>query len=222
MLSRQQAREFYDRLGGGQDSQGWYEDLPLKRTIEESAFPEADRVVEFGCGTGRFAEKLLTEFLPPHASYLGMELSETMAELARRRLARFGDRAKILLTDGSPQLDAPPHTVDRVVSNYVLDLLSESDIDAFLAEAHRILRPRGLLSVTGLTRGDTALSRLTSFLWKTIHRFRPVWVGGCRPLDLRPHLAPPSWEIRCCETVVSSLIPSQVLVASPRPEFHSF
>ena len=38
-----------------------------------------------------------------------------------------------------------------VVSTYVLDILSDADIASMLRESHRLLRPGGVLCLTGLT-----------------------------------------------------------------------
>ena len=69
-----------------------------------------------------------------------------MVGLAERRLSEFGDRARVVLTDGGPPASEPPSSFDRFVSNFVFDLLSEADIAAVVSEAHRILRPGNVLS----------------------------------------------------------------------------
>ena len=214
-LNRDQARRFYDRIGARQDSQGFYEDPPLDDLKSNADFDQARRVAEFGCGTGKFALDLFKNHLPADARYLGFELSPVMADLARRRLGPYSERAAVVLTDGRPILPVADQSLDRVVSNYVLDLLSETDIRAFLFDARRALRPDGRLCLTGLGRGERGLSRFTAWAWERVHRFRPAWVGGCRPLDMRPFLPKDRWRILHCQTVVAFQIPSQTLVAVP-------
>ncbi len=211
-LTRGEARRFYDRIGSRQDSQGFYEDLPLKDLKAHSDFEHARRVAEFGCGTGKFALDLFHNRLPPDAHYLGLETSPVMADLTRRRLEPYASRAVLVLTDGRPALPVADGALDRVVSNYVLDLLSESDIEALLHDAHRALRPDGLLCLTGLGHGQRGVPRLATWLWQAVHRLRPALVGGCRPLDVRPFLDPTQWRILHCQTVVASQIASQTLV----------
>lgn len=217
MLSREEARRFYDRIGRRQDSQGFYEDAPLREMSSRADFAAARTVLEFGCGTGRFAVSLFQTQLPKHAVYLGLELSPVMAGLARRRLEPFADRAAVVLTNGAPSIPVGDGTIDRLVSNYVLDLLPGEDIQSFFADAHRALQPEGRICLTGLTWGDSGLSKVVSRAWNAIHRFKPVWVGGCRPLDMRDFLQSERWEILHCKTVVASGVPSQALVARPRP-----
>jgi hypothetical protein len=64
-----QARAFYDRFGRKQDWQSFYEDAATKRLIAHAEFGQAHRVFEFGCGTGRFAQHLLSEVIPAQCSY---------------------------------------------------------------------------------------------------------------------------------------------------------
>lgn len=63
-FTRGQTTAYYDRFGDKQDKQGFYEDIALAELVRYGRFEEATRVVEFGCGTGRFAERLLTDHLP--------------------------------------------------------------------------------------------------------------------------------------------------------------
>ena len=212
MLSREDARAFYDAFGARQDEQGHYEDPPLRALIARSELASATAVFEFGCGTGRFAEQLLAAHLPPGATYLGCDISSTMVALARQRLAPYADRAEVCLSDGEPRAPCSSGSVDRFLSTYVLDLLSPGDITAIVGEALRVLRPGGLFGVTGLTPGNTALSRLTSSLWHLVHRLSPRTVGGCRPLRLLDCIDSGAWQLRHREVLVAARIPSEVVV----------
>ncbi len=214
-LSYGEARDFYDGWGKRQDSQAHYEDEPVRRMVEQAGFGDARRVLEVGCGTGRFARRLLEEHLRQEASYLGLDLSPTMLDLSRRKLAPFGGRAALVRTDGSPRFPVRDGVCDRIVANYLLDLLSESDIHAFLEESFRVAAPEGRVCLVNLTHGPTVSSGLASRLWSAVHRLAPRRVGGCRPLDVRPFLKGGRWRVLFEEVVVSSRLASQVLVAVP-------
>lgn len=57
---------------------------------------EHPRVLDLGCGSARIAEELLNEGA---GEYVGVDFSAPMLELARERLARFGDRATLIEAD---------------------------------------------------------------------------------------------------------------------------
>lgn len=213
MLTHQEAREFYDRFGERQDRQGWYEDEPCRRLVRLADFSTARKVLEFGCGTGRFARTLLEDHLPSDALYLGLDISRTMLKIAGPRLQQFAPRAALILTGGAVRLACRDRSVDRIVATYVLDLLSEPDISLFVDESRRVLQPGGRLCLANLTLGPTWPTWLASLLWRGIHRLAPRLVGGCRPLDARPFLPSADWGILAMQTVVSGGLASQVLVA---------
>jgi SAM-dependent methyltransferase len=61
----------------------------------------AERVLDIGCGSGRIGELVLDAGA---REYVGVDFSETMVDLARDRLRRFGARVRLLQSDF---LDAP-------------------------------------------------------------------------------------------------------------------
>jgi ubiquinone/menaquinone biosynthesis C-methylase UbiE len=215
-LTHDQARRVYDRIGARQDTQAFYEDRATEIIVAQGGFGTARRVFEFGCGTGRFAVRLLSGHLPKSARYRGIDLSPTMVALAQQRLAGFGARAEAVLTDGPPPKAEPDASYDRFVSNYVLDLLSENDIAAVLCEAHRILEPRGLLCLASLSTGSGSVSRRVARAWTRVHAMWPALVAGCRPLELPSHIPAHQWTIRHHQHVAPFGLPSEVLIAERR------
>jgi ubiquinone/menaquinone biosynthesis C-methylase UbiE len=195
-LSPAEARRVYDRIGRRQGTQAFYEDRATSQLIPHLELSTARAVFEFGCGTGRFAASLLENHLPETATYHAVDISPVMAALARQRLASFGSRVEVRLTEGDAPADEPSASYDRFLSNFVLDLLSLEHIDRVIREAHRILEPGGLLGLSGLTSGFTPASRAIARLWARIHAFRPALVGGCRALELLQVLPQTQWHVR--------------------------
>ncbi|MCB9649147.1 MAG: class I SAM-dependent methyltransferase [Deltaproteobacteria bacterium] len=212
-LTHAEAKRFYDHLGAKQDSQSFYEKAALERLLGHAELEHATHVLELGCGTGKLAVALLAERLPASARYLGLDLSSTMAELARRRTAPFGERAKIVQVDGRLPLPVDTGSVDRFIATYVFDLLAEDEINAMLAEAHRVLAPGGLLCLAGLTPGESGLGRVVSTTWTALHRLSPMLVGGCRPLTVGSTLSAKEWAVELRTPVRAFGITSEVLVA---------
>jgi len=133
-----------------------------RNRISRAQLQDAASVLEFGCGTGRLAKDLLSSHLPETATYIGQDLSPEMVARAKTRIAPYTDRAEIRLTEGEIRFDVADESHDRVMACYVLDLLSDTDIDLFFSEAHRVLKPGGLLCTASLTRGTSPSSKLVS------------------------------------------------------------
>ena len=217
-LSHQEARRIYDRIGARQDTQAFYEDVATRELIRHGEFASALAVFEFGCGTGRFGRMLLDDHLGRAATYRGVDQSPTMAGLAEGRLSEFADRASVVLTDGGPPASEPSASFDRFVSNYVFDLLSEADITAVVSEAHRMLRPGGLLCLASLSPGHGLVSRSVIRVWSLIHRLDPRLVAGCRPIELLSFLEEGRWKTRHHRALAPYGLPCEAVVAERRPE----
>jgi SAM-dependent methyltransferase len=215
-VSHTQAGWIYDRIGRGQDTRPLSERRALEALVERAAFERAGAVLELGCGTGRLAARLLAERLPAGAQYLGLDVSRRMVELARAAVAPWGDRARVEQTDGSLGLPVESGSCDRFVCTYVLDLLSPEDAGRLLDEAHRVLRPGGLLALASLTPGHTPLARALTRAWRAVWRLDPALMGGCRPVTLTPLLSPEQWTIRARLVVTDLVLASEVVVAQRR------
>lgn len=213
ILSHEESRTFYDAFGSKQDLQRFYEDKALDALLGHAFFERANAVVEFGCGTGRLAERLLREKLSARAAYDGFDVSPTMVGLAESRLKPWAGRARVHLTSGVPTLSLADAAGDRFLSTYVLDLLGEDEIRTALMEAERVLAPEGLLCLASLTFGKSLPSRIVSRVWTAVHSRSPRLVGGCRPLRLEQFI-PPGWLVAHREVVCSFGICTEVLTGT--------
>lgn len=211
-----QARRFYDRIGRGQDARPLSERRALDALAAQGDFGRATAVLEFGCGTGRFAARLLREGLPRDATYLGLDVSPHMTDLARLAVEPWAGRARVELTGGTIHFPVANASCDRVVSTYVLDLLSPADGATFVAEARRVLRSGGLLALASLAPGRTTPARLVTHLWQALWRLNPALLGGCRPLSVSALLDPDEWTILADFPVTDWFLSSDVLVSARR------
>ena len=151
---------------------------------------------------------------PPDARLTASDPSPVMADLARRRLAAWPDRARVVEAFGVP--DVAPGSADRVVSTYVVDLLGDADARRLVADAHRALGPGGRLVLAGLSAGTGTVSRAVAAGWRAVWRVRPALVGGCRPVEVRPLLDGARWEVAGHGRVAPWGVPSEWLVAVRR------
>jgi ubiquinone/menaquinone biosynthesis C-methylase UbiE len=105
-------------------------------------------VLDVGTGTGSLAAAALARW--PDAKLIASDAAAGMLEVARERLAGHGARVQAVVgpADRLPLADG---VADLVVSSFVFQLVP--DRRAALREAHRLLRPGGLLAyVTWLDR----------------------------------------------------------------------
>jgi len=106
--------------------------------------------------------------------------------------------------------------MDRVISTYVLDLLSDEDIHGLLGEVRRVLTKDGLFCNVNLSFGAGPVSKAMIAAWQKIHAWRPALVGGCRPLVLPRYLDEGLWSVNYHRVICSFAICSEITVATIR------
>ncbi len=179
-LTPTQASRVYDRLAPIMNLSAVVEDKATNELLAHLDLARTESVFEFGCGTGHFARQLMRQ--APLARYQGLDVSPRMVALARKALKPWQERAALWVSEGGAPTAQPDASCDRFVSNYVLDLLPEAMIVQVLDEAHRMLRPGGLLALSSLTEGHTPASRALIRGWSWLHGRQPALVAGCRPI----------------------------------------
>jgi S-adenosylmethionine-diacylgycerolhomoserine-N-methlytransferase len=102
------------------------------------------RILEVGCGTGKNLVALAERF--PQASITGVDLSETMLALARRKVARrFSGRVGLVHRAYTERLGDRP-AFDLVLFSYALSMFNPG-YDTAIAAAYRDLMPGGHIAV---------------------------------------------------------------------------
>jgi ubiquinone/menaquinone biosynthesis C-methylase UbiE len=212
-LAPHRAASVYDRIGRLQDTQRVFEAPALARLTADGRLSEACRVVEVGCGTGKFARALLTNVCGPECRYVGIDVSPRMCRIATTMLSRWSDRARVIRVDGTLPLPLPAACADRVIAAFVVDLLATEYARQLLADTHRVLAPGGLLCLASLAQGTTRVSRAFSSVWSAVAHRAPALLGGCRPVVLADLLGPECWVVHTDTTVTARGVPAGVLVA---------
>jgi SAM-dependent methyltransferase len=119
-----------------QDPEPWA--WERRRSLLLGAVRRGERVLDLGCGTGRFVAALRDA----GADAVGVELAETA--LRRARLNAPGADLRLVEPDGSLPLEHG--SVDLVWCSEVLEHVA--DTEHVLLEVRRVLRPGGRLLVT--------------------------------------------------------------------------
>ncbi|MEV2266297.1 class I SAM-dependent methyltransferase [Nonomuraea africana] len=131
-------RRVFDRIADRYDDQMQAWERRLFPGSREWAVGQArGHVVEIAVGTG-----LNLPLYGTDVTVVGIELSERMLELARRRVARAGLGERVELRQGDVQrLELPDGIADTVLSTFAMCTIP--DPAAAAREAYRVLKPGG-------------------------------------------------------------------------------
>ena len=133
---------FDERLSKQLESNYRKRDFQRRRNLVQKALDprKGESLLDVGCGPGFYLEELAPA-VEPGGRLAGVDSSEQMVELARRRCAGIPNvQLEVASAGGLPFADA---TFDAAISVQVLEFVAE--LDAALSELHRVLRPGGRL-----------------------------------------------------------------------------
>ena len=109
------------------------------------------RLIDIGCGTGRFLD--FVKQVWPRLPALGLDLSEAYARHARRHLKRWA-RLNLIVANAEA-IPVPDNSCDAVTSIFTLHELPPKVRRTVIGEAARVLKPGGrLILMDSLQRGD--------------------------------------------------------------------
>src|ERR1044072_3549605 len=147
--------------------------------IKRMGIKPGDRVLEVGVGTG-----INVDLYPTDCAVTGIDLSSSMLEKARERVARKGVRNVRLLQMGAANLKFADDSFDIVYAPYVISVVP--DPVAVTREMRRVCRPGGRIVILNHFRSSNPLmariERMISPL--TVH------IGFKSDIDLPAFLAP--------------------------------
>lgn len=124
--------------------------------------------LDLACGTGDIAFRLASRY--PDARIIGLDLTESMLELAR---ARAADAARIQFQPGDMgRTGLASGSVDIVTGGYALR--NAGDLDEALAETFRILKPGGVASFLDFSKPPNRVLQRMELL---LLRFWGGWWG---------------------------------------------
>jgi cyclopropane-fatty-acyl-phospholipid synthase len=120
----------------------------LELVCTKLALKEGERILDVGCGWGSF---VLHAAANHGVSAVGITLSPSQAELARRRVAEAGmeDRVEVRIAD---YRDLRGERYDAIASIGMVEHVGSSQIDVYAAQLAGLLEPGGRLLNHGIAR----------------------------------------------------------------------
>ncbi|MEO8189932.1 MAG: class I SAM-dependent methyltransferase [Acidobacteriota bacterium] len=144
-------------------------------------------VLDVGCGAGGFLSDL--ERRRPAARCFGADSSGEALALARSGLS---SRSIRLLRASAAELPVAASSADALVLHDVLQHLPPGDDARALSEAHRVLRPGGLLSLRTNIGSSTSASTSSELGSASLHRrYAPAAIArlvGSAGFEIEAHL----------------------------------
>lgn len=134
-----QNKEFYEKVAvefSASRSYIWPEIMPLVKYFEKG-----DRVLDLGCGNGRFFGLFKDKDL--NIKYFGSDNCQAMIDIAKKKYPQ----GRWYLTNGL-KLPFKDNYFDKILSIAVLHHLPGPLRQEFLKEARRVLKSKGLLILT--------------------------------------------------------------------------
>lgn len=170
------AIERYYRLHSGiYDATRWSFLFGRNAIIEDvAARLSPTRILEVGCGTGKNLVALADRF--PQAAVTGLDLSETMLEIAERKIRRFRGRVQLVRKTYNEPI-GNESGFSLVLFSYALSMFNPG-YEAAIAAAYDDLEPGGHIAVVDFH--NTPLSAFAS--WMQVNHVRME--GHLRPLLL--------------------------------------
>ncbi len=160
----------YHRVSGPQVSWG-------RRVLARLELRGDETVIDAGCGSGRLTAELLDRL--PRGHVIAVDASPAMLDVARRELARFGDRVELVHSDLLDlDLDA---VADVVVSTATFHWVL--DHPRLFGNLHRALRPGGRLLAQCGGRGNLDRIRGRARRLLEAPEFRPTMATFTPPWE---------------------------------------
>jgi ubiquinone/menaquinone biosynthesis C-methylase UbiE len=179
-----------------------------RRVLELASVRSGEDVLEVATGTGVQLVRLAGA--NPGGRTVGVEISEGMLAQTRRRLEHAGLAAEVEVLEGSA-LDLPiaDESFDLLVNGYMLDLLPRDDIPRALAEFKRVLRPRGRLVLSNMTKGERRRHRI----WDWAYERGVVVTANCRGVLAAPVLRELDFVDVSRQYLSQMLFPTEIVTA---------
>ena len=206
--SKAQAQHYYDRISQIYDRLTVSEAVLIERGSALLAIQPGETLLEIGCGTGRalgyFAKSML-----PDGVHIGLDLSRRMLLHCQAKPIL---PAPLLIQGDGVCLPFRDNSFHVIFMAFTLELFTQQDMHAVLAECWRVLKQDGRLGVVALGAGPRSIGLR---LYELAHRLFPVAVD-CRPIPLTALLETNGYRVIQSEMAINWGLPIQITVSTKR------
>ena len=178
-----------------------------QRVLDLATVRPGEDVLEVATGTGVQLARLAGA--NPGGRTVGVEISEGMLAQTRRRLEDAGLGEVEVIEGSALELPIADESFDLLVNGYMLDLLPRDDIPRALAEFRRVLRPRGRLVLSNMTKGERRAHRI----WDWAYEKGFVVTANCRGVLAAPVLRELDFRGISREYLSQMLFPTEIVTA---------
>ena len=190
-------KAFYDRISKVYDLiSDSSEHKARERGAELLAAAPGESVLVVGFGTGP-AIVALSRAVSPGGKVAGIDISEGMLEVARKRVSQEGAADAVELSIGDArQLAFTDGSFDAAFLSFTLELFDTADIPRVLGQIRRVLRPGGRLAVVSMSKEPHENLMTDLYVW--MHQHFPHFVD-CRPIAVAEHLKEAQFRVERLE-----------------------
>jgi len=177
------------------------------RAIALAAIGDGQTYLEAAVGTGLTFREIVRR--NPNGVNIGIDLSEGMLGLARRRVLPMKSAHHELHKGSAFTLPVQDESVDVLMSCYLFDILPSPWMDTVLLEFRRVLKGDGKLIMVNMTEAGNIFAKV----YDLVSRLAPKAIGARRGVCLEERLVQNGFAVEHREYVQQLLFPTEVIRA---------
>jgi len=193
LQTKEETKAFYNKIAKVYDALAEHSEAAVRKAgLDILHARPGQRILEIGFGTGHSLIELARS-VGPSGMVVGIDLSEQMVEISRKRVDDEGLRERIELSCGDAlHLPYESESLDGIFMSFTLELFDTPEIPLVLAECRRVLKPGGRIVVIGMSRVEP--DGLLTEIFEWTHRHFPNYLD-CRPILVRQALEDSGFQI---------------------------
>lgn len=175
-----------------------------EKVIELAEINDGESVIELACGTGLVFKEVLKQ--NPNGRNLGVDLSLDMLNKAKKLIKKQKNQNYELRQGDVLNLKIKNESYDKLINNFMIDLMPEDKFDEIFSEFYRILKPNGVAVISVFSPGQKRINKF----WVWVAKYIPKLLTDCRPVEIRQNLKEVGFTILEEIEISQNTFPSKV------------